>query len=409
MMSWPAVALGAILACCLGRNLPSASAAPGSWTRKADIPMALDTHASCEVDGILYVIGGHKDPGIYTQLPTLFAYDPKTDSWTRKADMPTARRWPAACAVDGIIYVIGGGGMFGPVTNVVEAYDPKTDTWVPKARLSSSRSFLAACAVDGIIYAIGGGTGATMGGLNRLAKVEAYDPKTDRWTPKASLPIPMWWHAASAVNGLIYVFFLKDTFAYDPKADRWTRKALIPVSSLDSLYSASSEVDGIIYLFGGSSTDGWTTYNLSLAYDPAQDAFTTSKRKIPVTCEAAAAATIGGKIYHSGGANQDPVIHPVGAVYYDSLWVFDPRGGVAPEISGLTIESTNRVRLAWQGELGRLYRVQSTTNLVSKYAWTQLTFSTGTNTLPATNELVEATCLVPSGDTNRFFRVLEAN
>jgi len=25
--------------------------------------MALDVHASCEVDGILYVIGGHKYPG----------------------------------------------------------------------------------------------------------------------------------------------------------------------------------------------------------------------------------------------------------------------------------------------------------------------------------------------------------
>ena len=114
ILSRPTIWFGAILACCLGHSLHPALAAPGSWTLKAPMPMALDAHASCEVDGILYVIGGHKDVGIYTQLPTLFAYDPKTDSWTRKKDMPTARRWPAACVVDGIIYVIGGGCMFSP-------------------------------------------------------------------------------------------------------------------------------------------------------------------------------------------------------------------------------------------------------------------------------------------------------
>jgi hypothetical protein len=30
-------------------------------------------------------------------------------SWTRKTDMPTARRWLAVAAVDGLIYALGGG------------------------------------------------------------------------------------------------------------------------------------------------------------------------------------------------------------------------------------------------------------------------------------------------------------
>ena len=36
-------------------------------------------------------------------------------------------------------------------------------------------------------------------------------------------------------------------------------------------------------------------------------------------------------------------------------------------------------------------------------------FSAGTNSILATNGVVEATCTVPSPDTNRFFRVLEAD
>jgi N-acetylneuraminic acid mutarotase len=203
-----------VFACCLCLNSQPALAAPGSWTLKAPMPTAFDAHASCEVDGILYVIGGHKDVGVYTQLPTLFAYDPKTDSWTRKRDMPTARRWPGACAVDGIIYVIGGGCMFSPATNAVEAYDPKTDTWVTKAHLPTARSGVGACAVDGIIYAIGGAIGTIgAGGMQGLATVEAYDPKTDQWSPKKALPTPCPFAAANAVNGIIYTFFDKGTFA----------------------------------------------------------------------------------------------------------------------------------------------------------------------------------------------------
>jgi N-acetylneuraminic acid mutarotase len=374
------------------------------------MPMALDAHASCEVDGILYVLGGHEIIGLYRQLNTLYAYHPITDSWTRKADLPTARRWPGVSVVDGIIYTLGGGGVvFGPVTNSVEAYDPRTDKWVAKAKMPTARSALSACAVDGIIYAIGGVSGSvTDGNLRFLDTVEAYDPTTDRWTPKTRLPMAAAGMAANAVNGVIYLFKDKDTFAYDPKTDRWSRRAKIPSGSLVSFFATSSVVDGIIYLFGGSTFDGQTTYDLTLAYDPVQDKFT-AKRRMPMPCEAAACATINGKIYHSGGANQDPFVHPVGAFYYDSLWVFDPQGGVIPQFLGLNRESPDRVRLAWQGEAGRLYGVKSTVNLANPSSWAPVMFSTGTNSILATNELVEATCPVPSGDTQRFFQVLEAN
>jgi hypothetical protein len=89
--------------------LPHAIAAPGSWTQKADMPGQTSTPASCVVDGILYVMGGHYPYD--TALKTVWAYDPKTDSWTRKTNMPTARRFAVAAAVDEIIYVVGGSGI----------------------------------------------------------------------------------------------------------------------------------------------------------------------------------------------------------------------------------------------------------------------------------------------------------
>jgi hypothetical protein len=164
-------------------------------------------------------------------------------------------------------------------------------------------------------------------------------------------------------------------------------------------------VDKIIYLFGGMP-NGWygPGYDFAVAYDPAQDRFT-SKRKIPRTRATGGCGVIDGKIYLAGGVEKEPIVNP-GTVCWKVLDVFDPQGGVTPQILSLACESTNHIRLAWQGEAGILYGVQSTPN-VANGPWTRNMFSTGTNSVLATNGLVEATCLVPTADTNRFFRVLE--
>jgi N-acetylneuraminic acid mutarotase len=310
-----------VLACCLGHHLNSALAAPGSWTNKTHMPTALVGHAACEVDGILYVVGGDTGTSFQSlvQQRTLFAYDPKTDSWSGKANMPTARRLPAVIVADGIIYAIGGGGIISPVTGAVEAYDPKTDRWAPKTAMRTPRSAHAACAVDGIIYTIGG----LITGNNLVPTVEAYDPKTDQWTPKANLPTAGALGVAQAVNGLVYAFYGKQTFAYDPQTDRWTTKAPIPDWSLNCRFSASSVAEGIVYLFGGDSADFCTTYDLTLAYDPVQEQFS-AKRQMPMVCIGAAAATIAGKIYMTGGHNRDLGCY-ANTDLYDSLWEFDPQ------------------------------------------------------------------------------------
>jgi hypothetical protein len=51
---------------------------------------------------------------------------------------------------------------------------------------------------------------------------------------------------------------------------------------------------------------------------------------------------------------------------------------VTPRHLSLTRESSDRVRLAWQGKAGRLDDVQSTVNLASKHSWMRLMFSAGT-------------------------------
>jgi len=58
ILSRPTIWFGAILAGCLGHSLQPALAAPGSWTRKANMPMTFGVGAACAVDGVLYVVPG---------------------------------------------------------------------------------------------------------------------------------------------------------------------------------------------------------------------------------------------------------------------------------------------------------------------------------------------------------------
>ncbi len=376
------------------------NAAPGSWTQKAPISAPTTTCASCALDGIFYVIGGHY-PDANTALASVWAYNPQADTWTNKAPLPTPRHWLGQCAVavDGIIYVVGGSGSGTPGTLVlpVAAYNPRTDQSTNGANIPTGRGNLAACAVDGIIYAIGG----YLDGTHTTAAVEAYDPKSNQWTTKGNAPNPCFFQAASvAPNGLAYLFGYTLTWAYDPKTDSWnTNKShFYPYSWA----LRSAEVDNLIYLFGGFTQD-WTGANdFTLAYDPAQDQFT-ARRKMPRARGSAACEVIGGKVYLTGGTSK-PSTRP-DAVYYTALDVFDPQGGV-PQILSLTCESPSCVRLRWQGEPGIWYGVESRPDVASG-AWTRVAFTCGTNSVLATNTLVEASCLVQVGDTNRFFRVLE--
>jgi N-acetylneuraminic acid mutarotase len=394
---WSDSALPTVAAALLLTALP-AIGAPGSWTQAEELPSPASATSGCVVDGILYVIGGLYP---YNALPlrTVWAYDPLTDEWTRKADMPTARRFLSATAVDGIIYVIGGsGGMWpGVALRTVEAYDPQTDTWeTNKAEMPTARFTHAACAADGIIYVIGGATWGLA-----YSTVEAYDPKTNQWTSKSDLPKPIYFVTASLANGLIYAFQGMETLAYDPQTDHWTAKAQYSPWSYGLM---ASTVDGIIYLFGGMTQDYYGSYDFVLAYDPAEDRFS-ARRKMPRTRLLSACGVIDGKVYLAGGVSKEPIVN-LDAVYWKTVDVFDPQGGVTPQILSLNCENTNHVRLAWQGEVGIRYGVESRPN-VANGPWTRAAFSTGGNSVLATNSMVEATCLVPTADANRFFRVLE--
>src|SRR4051812_1686163 len=79
-------------------------------------------------------------------------------SWARVADLPTPRyALAAARGGDGRIYAVGGVSASDLHLARVDAYDPRSNTWTAVAPMSVARGALAAVTgANGHVYAIGG-------------------------------------------------------------------------------------------------------------------------------------------------------------------------------------------------------------------------------------------------------------
>jgi hypothetical protein len=140
------------------------------------MPTARNHLGAAEIDGRLYVVGGHDGKGqIYAALEV---YDPAAGSWRAARAMPTSRSDMAVAALDGRLFVMGGQERGGPndgfvsPTGRTHAYDPTRDAWITMPDMGVPRHSIPAVAVDGAIL-VSGGQGEDENASN---VVEAFVP-----------------------------------------------------------------------------------------------------------------------------------------------------------------------------------------------------------------------------------------
>jgi N-acetylneuraminic acid mutarotase len=135
--------------------------------------------------------------------------------------MPTKRGSPVAAAVGDKIYVVGGattppGSSETAVhprrphisLGTVEEYDPATNSWRERRSMPTPRNHTLAGVVNGKIYVIGGRVGAAFisAGSSNVDVVEEYDPATDSWgAALAKMPSVRSAMAGGVYGGRIYV------------------------------------------------------------------------------------------------------------------------------------------------------------------------------------------------------------
>jgi hypothetical protein len=215
------------------------------------------------------------------------------DSWTTKASMQQARSGLGVAAVNGKIYAIGGttssgfapsipgsavlgnrdiGGHVG--TN--EEYDPETDTWTYKQSMPTPRIVFATAVYQNRIYCIGGKTGNGYTGIN-----EVYDPATDTWETKTSMPTARGWLTANVVNNKIFVISKTVNEVYDPETDTWITKSSPETASPWGITSAV--FDTKIYVIGSSHLQIYDTEADTWSYGASPPSSVSSASSAAVT------------------------------------------------------------------------------------------------------------------------------
>jgi len=298
--------------------------AQGRWVKLTPFPEPAEELVGASANGKLYVFCGLA-PG-WKPTGMVYEFDPATDRWTKKKPMPLASHHVSFTEYRGKIYAFGGfaypqsgPAAWVPIDNAWE-YDPANDTWRALAPLPTKRGSPVAVSAGERMYVIGGATnGPGQMAVHparphvSLGTVEEYDPASNTWRARASMPTPRNHAVGGAVNGKIYVIggrvggaFITGPSSntdiveeYDPAADAWIFRAKMPTPRSAM---AAGVHDGRIYVSGGEYQDArmMATYRALEAYDAARNAWAVLP-SMPTARHGLAAGVVGNRLHMVSG------------------------------------------------------------------------------------------------------------
>jgi N-acetylneuraminic acid mutarotase len=283
----------------------SAEIVENSWVSKAPMHVARSKLGVAVVNGMIYAIGGFSGNEF---IGTNEEYNPSSDTWSFKASMPTPRASFGIAVYQNKIYCIGGlaGVEQNPYKRILsganEVYNPVTDEWETKASMPTIKEGVTASVVGSKIYVIGGDSSVNY----------VYDPATNMWDTKASMPVTPhlssgWSCTSAVVDDKIHVIGLGINGAfheiYDPKTDNWSSGAL-----KGTAYASAGATTGVnapkrMYLFSAEYAN-WELNPpsiINLIYDPESDSWDVGA-SMPTGRANAGVAVVNDELYVIGGA-----------------------------------------------------------------------------------------------------------
>jgi len=215
------------------------------------------------VNDTIYLIGGATD-----------IYHPLADEFITGTTDPDWRWQNTAEESGGKIYSIGGDYSGTLVSNVNE-YDPATDSWTQKTTLPTPRKLLMSFQINGFIHVVGG-----MDGNNTYLTVhEIYDPSTNTWSSGTPLPTARAEGQGESIGGRGYVVGGSTSQGnsallerYDPDTGTWTTLANMPTARRICM---SFTLNNKLYVAGGDNDTVDTALRTVEVYDPSTGTWST--------------------------------------------------------------------------------------------------------------------------------------
>uniref|UniRef100_F6RY91 Kelch like family member 33 n=1 Tax=Monodelphis domestica TaxID=13616 RepID=F6RY91_MONDO len=216
----------------------------------------------------LYVCGGQHYYSHSDTLASVLRWAPGQGKWEELASMGQARCFFPLVAHDGNLYALGGRDK-GAALDSVEAYDPKLDAWRTSPPLPTPCFAHAASVLDGQVY-VSGGCNETG---QYLASLFNYNPtRKPSWTLLSPMKTPRAGHIMVALGGRLYVAGglgeggdLLSFETYEPRTDTWMGLEPLPSPHVGA---AGVSLQGEILVLGGYSHQTYALSHLIHAYCP---------------------------------------------------------------------------------------------------------------------------------------------
>jgi len=284
-----------------------------TWMVATPDPTARFEANGAVVGGELWVLGGFTSADL--QVTTgVDIYDPAGDRWRSGPDLPGAQTHFAVVTFEGDVIVSGGftGALTGglpPTTNAVWRWSPDAGAWSMGPPLPAAGAAFA-WALLGTELHLAGGLAAD--GKSDADAHEVWDlAGAAAWTVAAPLPDARNHGGGAAAGGLFYAIAgrhgwnessgdVTDVDAFDPASGAWTPRAPIPSARSEIGAATSTMEDGRILVVGGSLSGIIPSADV-LVYDPAVDAWC-ALPSLPEPRKGAVAARIGSRVVVTTGS-----------------------------------------------------------------------------------------------------------
>jgi uncharacterized protein (TIGR03437 family) len=219
--------------------------------------------------------------------------------WERRAPYPLVSTEVSGATIDGLVYVVCGLTPQGS-SNRLHQYDPRTDTWIERASLpiEGGADHCNVAAAGGKLYVLGA---IRIGSSFIEENTWEYDPAQDRWQNIGRMNIPRGASGVAAIGASVYVAgglaasgSVADFEVFETVTRQWRRLPAMPTAR-DHL--TAQVVNGRFYALAGRSS---RDLSANEEYDPETNQWR-ARASVPTARGGLGSGTVDSRIQVFGG------------------------------------------------------------------------------------------------------------
>lgn len=176
------------------------------WEYLPPLPKKLTSVNACVWKDRIFIIGSTLD----VTNTYFYEYNPSEKKYIQKTVFNNSRMNSCLVTANNLIYAIGGNSYKNDsyyIHNDVDVYNPVTDQWERKTSLPAGITRGSAVAFRNEIHYLGGTSKSNpVTDRDALNTHYIYDVTTDTWKNGESLPFPVWGNQCTIVNDKMYCF-----------------------------------------------------------------------------------------------------------------------------------------------------------------------------------------------------------